>query len=229
MSTIGQRIFAAGGEDKYLTLANEEYARVLDIGNNWTSLRVGVMLAFTPDGTNNLLSCTFALGVCSGLSATFGGSTSNFIGALVNNTTITYAAGPPPYFAVPTAIATKVNTTISATGATNRNHTTNTGSPQRRALLYVQLTKGSPNYTVDVIGIQTASALAIQLDYSYDRFIYGMEQPPSSVTLNGYALLYGTAATAFSESAGPLNTFNLFWNKLLFPVEIYAVAAYRFA
>lgn len=229
MSTIGQRVFAVGGNDKYLTLANEEYARVLEIGNNWTSLRLGVMLAFTPDGTNNILNCTLALGVCSGLSGTFGGSTSNWAGALINNSTLTYNAGPPPYFGAGHAVATKIATTINASGAPTYNQTTTTGSPQRRALLYAQLIKGSPQYTVDALAVQSVSPAAIALDYAYDRFIYGMEQAAATVSLNGYSLGRTTTTLNFSEGPGPLDTFNLFWNKLLFPVEIYAVAAYRFA
>ncbi len=53
MAIIGTRLFNLI-EDKYLTLGNEEYLRPLSIGNNWSKLRLGLMLALPPNGTSSL-------------------------------------------------------------------------------------------------------------------------------------------------------------------------------
>jgi hypothetical protein len=38
-----------------------------------------------------------------------------------------------------------------------------------------------------------------------------------------------SATLAASETPGALDTFDLFWNKSAFPLEVYAIAAYRMA
>ena len=101
MSNIGQRVFVLGGNQLYMTLANEEYVRALSIGSTWTKLRLGLMCAITPDGTNNLLNMNCTMGVCSGAANPFGAaSTTNWVGAWLNgapagNMTYTANAGSP--------------------------------------------------------------------------------------------------------------------------------------
>jgi len=68
MASIGVRSFNLI-EDKYLTLANEEYVRTLAIGSNWTRLRLGMLAALTPDGVADLQGVQCIWGLCAGIGA----------------------------------------------------------------------------------------------------------------------------------------------------------------
>mgnify|MGYP003377941999 CR=1 FL=1 len=106
MANIGSRLFNLLA-DKYLTLANEEWVRTLAIGNDWNKLRLGLLLAVTPDGTNPLGGTALMLGLCSGKTNPYGAaSTTNFVGAALHGSTpgattgtLSYVAGAGnPYF-----------------------------------------------------------------------------------------------------------------------------------
>ena len=56
----------ADGANKGLELGNEEFGRDLQIGSDWTRIRVGVLLNITPDGTNNISSVQFRMGFSNG-------------------------------------------------------------------------------------------------------------------------------------------------------------------
>ncbi len=244
MADIGSRTFNLI-EDRYLTLANEEYLRPLSLGNNWSKLRLGAMVALTPDGANSLPGCTLLLGICSAAdpfanTAGYGAaSTTNFIGLdfITNGAgtsgpgTFSYYAGSGgnPYFGGTYAGARRrvgTTNTFAATGVMNGYVTTNTGTLPRRSLLYCDLTKGSPNYTLKAY---LHNATQAGLDFTPAQFLDGLEQSGTPI-VNGQTLLTATAATlACAEDAGPLNTLSLFWNRAAFPLEVYALAAFRMA
>ena len=52
MATIGQRTFAVTGANKYLSLANEEFSRTFQFGNNWKWIRVVYLCGLTSTGAN---------------------------------------------------------------------------------------------------------------------------------------------------------------------------------
>ena len=144
MANIGSRLFNLLA-DKYLTLANEEWVRTLAIGNDWNKLRLGLLLAVTPDGTNNLGGTALMLGVCSGKTHPYGAaSTTNFVGAGLHGSTpggptgtLTYVAGAGnPYFTSGgSSTASRVGGDLvgGAGAATPFVLTANTGSTQRRS------------------------------------------------------------------------------------------------
>lgn len=236
--------------DKYLTIGNEEYLRKLAIGNNWNSLRIGAMLAITPDGTNNITGCKLMIGVCSA-NATFANtagysaaSTTNYIGADLycpGNTgtpeTATYQAGSGnPYFycangtyGVPTSIRRRVATTDTfATIGGNAQRpiaAAGVGSTLRRTPIYVDIIKGSPNYTVNVWNCQQGNSAT---DFGHTHFLTGFET--STPVLNGVTFTQITGSPgviACSESAGNFDTVSLFWNRDSFPLEVYAIGVRR--
>ena len=243
MATIGSRTFNLL-EDKYLTLANEEYLRRLAIGSNWTKLRLGAMLALPPNGTENLTLCSLTLGVCAGatpFSGTQGyaaASTGNFIGIDIcsdnsggsGQGTLTYNAGTgnPYYSSSFSGARRRVGTTDSFAANTTLSHAVaiNTGTLQRRTLLYVDITKGSPNYTVKYY---PETGTLAQLDFTPAHFLDGLEQS-GTPTVNGQTLSAGNALTlACDETAGVFDSVSLYWNRGAFPLEVYALAAYRMA
>jgi hypothetical protein len=234
MSVIASRAFNLI-DDQYLTLANEEYVRTLAIGTNWTKLRIGMLLALATDGTNNLQGTNLVWGLSSGKTNPFGAvTTTNFLGMKfgydANSDVLTYVANSGnPYFWSGQGLITKVGSTKTiwnGNGLEYHRIATNTGSLQRRCVLYMQITKGSPNFTV-AFWNQTTTGVA--KDFTPAHLLEGLEQP-SSITVNGETLGGGGAgAVTFNETAGALDTFDLFWNKASFPLELYALAAFRHA
>lgn len=227
MSIVAQRVFVLGGNTTYMTLANEEFVRPLSISNNWTKLRLGLLMAVTPDGTNNLSTVLFSLGICSGQANPNGSSnTTNWVGAFINSGgSLTYTANSGnPYFGCQLTNFGKrvVNTnTLSAPGGAGTLGT-NTGTIQRRTPWYVDITKGSPNYT-----FQSFASSNLSVDYPFYSFLDGMEQA-SGATINGVAFNASNSTTvAVSEGPGIFDTFDVLWNKSQFPLEIYAMAVYR--
>jgi len=238
MATIGSRLFNLV-VDKYLTLANEEWARTLAIGTDWTKLRIGVLLAVTPDGTNNLAGSALVLGVCSGKTNPYGAaSTTNFVGAAMHGITpggttgtFTYVAGSGnPYFtSIGSWPASRVATDVISGAATATTFllTANTGSTQRRSPLYVDIQKGSPNYTLTRWTPLASQALFQTGDCSAAEFLAGLEMPTPTWANTNLTSSNGTVAA--SETPGALDTVDLFWNKTALPLEVYALAAYRMA
>jgi hypothetical protein len=211
----------------------------LAIGNDWNKIRLGVLLAVTPDGTNNLGGTALMLGVCSGKTNPYGAvSTTNFVGVALHTSTpggttgtLTYAAGAGnPYFTSGGAWpASRVGSNLfSGTGdGTPLLLTSNVGSTQRRSPVYVDIQKGSPNYTITRWTPASSQGQFQTADCSPAAFLAALEVPtPTWVNLN---LTSSSAALAASETPGVLDTFDLFWNKAAFPLEVYAIAAYRMA
>ncbi len=243
MAIIGTRAFNLI-EDKYLTLGNEEYLRPLSIGNNWSKLRLGLMLALPPNGTSNLTGCSLVVGVCSAASPfnTTGGyaaaSTRNFVGVDVATDgsggaalgTLSYNAGSgnPYYSTTYSGARRRVGTTDTFVAATTLTHAVaqNTGTLQRRTLLYVEIAKGSPNYTVKYYA---ANGTLAMLDFAERDLLDGLEQAGTPVVNTQTMFASSAMAVACDETAGVFDTVNLFWNRTTYPLEVYALAAFRMA
>jgi hypothetical protein len=234
MATIGVRTFNLV-EDKYLTLANEEYVRTLAIGNHWSRLRLGLLVALTPDGTNDLQGTQFVWGLCAGRTNPFGAeSTTNFLGMKVGSSTagevLAYNANSGnPYFWAGRGALKKVGATRTVfNGSALEFHrvAATAGTAPRRSLLLLEITKGSPNYTVTSWSLPVPG---VGKDFTPAHLLEALEQS-SSVVVNGESLVAATLNTVtFDESAGPLDTVDVHWNKAAFPLEVYALAVYRAA
>lgn len=234
MSVIGQRVFAVGGNQLYMTLANEEYVRPLGIGTNWSRLRIGVLMAMTPDSTNNLSSMTFTMGICSGTANPYGAAlTTNWAGVSVFSTAggMTYTANAGnPYFTngTPGQGAKKVGAALTtANVGVNTNIPTNGGAIQRKVPIMAEVIKGSPNYTFALVSPPSG---AMTTDFSFGYFIDAMEQTSVNPVANGQTFNGATGAgIAVTEVTGVFDTLDIYWNKAAYPVEIYGIAVYRFS
>lgn len=234
MATIGVRSFNLI-EDKYLALGNEEYVRTLALGSNWSRLRLGLLAALTPEGTSDLQGTQFVWGLCAGRTNPFGAeSTTNFLGLKVGiNATgdvLTYNANSGnPYFWAGRSVMKKVGATrtvANVNGTEFHRVAAATGTLQRRSLLLLEIAKGSPSFTVTVWNL---AVTGVSKDFTPAHLLEALEQP-ASVVVNGETLGTGAVSTvAFDETAGALDTLDVHWNKAAFPLEVYALAAYRLA
>ena len=242
MATIGSRTFNLI-EGKYLSLANEEYLRPLAIANDWTRLRLGALLALTPNGGSNLSDCSLQLGVCSKATpfanTTGYGSatTTNYIGcdfiSKADGTgvpgTWIYNAGSGgnnrfsnTYCAAVRRVAAVRSFSLS--GAATGMIPTNAGTLPRRGFLFCDITKGSPNYTVQAWLGQSTSC---NVDLKPDEFLDSLEMTSDPTALGNAMIKPAAAVIACSEVAGAFDTLSLYWNRAAFAMEVYALAAYR--
>ena len=234
MSNIGSRTFNLIG-DKYLTLANEEFVRTLAIGSDWTRLRLGLLLALTPDGTNDLQGADLVWGLCAGKTNPFGAaSTTNFLGMKFGTSfgpeVLNYSAnGGNPYFWSGRGQMKKVGVTRTAfdgNGLEFHRLATNTGALQRRSAHFLEIAKGNPNFSIRSWSMPLTG---LAKDFTPAHLLEGLEQS-LSITVNGENVGAGmTVTTGFDEAPGALDTVDLHWNKAAFPLGVYALAAYRIA
>lgn len=233
MANIGSRTFNLV-DDQYLSLANEEWVRTLAIGSNWTKLRIGLLMTVTPDDVNNLNGVQLVFGLCSGKTNPYGAaSTTNFLGAKLGGTTggdlWTYKANSGnPYFGTERIFIKKTAATVtglsSAAGEVHR-VTANTGTLQRRGVQFLDIAKGTPNFTVTQWAITLGS---MAKDFTPAQLLDGLEQS-GNISINGETMNPMPLAIPFDETAGALDTVDVFWNKSAFPIEVHAVGAYRLA
>lgn len=240
MATIGTDTFVkAPTADKYCLYGTEHYARPLDIGNDWTDFRIGALLSIDPDGTNNITSASFVLGLCSGKANPFGAATTtNFIGARFGApSTLTYQAGSGnPYYnnsgSGQVHTIKKVGGTVTTASHANisRGLPTSNGSVKRRWPVLVRIVKGSPNWTV-YAHIPTGAPSDPSIDFSDTEFISALENTATlnDIDVNGLNLESSNASVAMDEVAGIIDSFNLYWNRGGFPLRNYILKGFRFA
>lgn len=221
-----QAFILSPSTDRYLELSNNEWVRPLSIGNTWSKIRLGVLASITPNGTSDIVP-KFVLGMCSGSSNPFGaGTTTNFVGAgFVHALTLTYNAGAGnPYYtsANSTGRITRVGSTVVYTGGLTGTFFSNTGSLSRRCPLIVDITKGSPNYTV-----KTYTPSSAATDVSYAEFSAAIESGSDPTTVGSLGLTSNSATIAASEGPGNFDSVDLYWNLSATPIRVYAIQAKR--
>lgn len=210
--------------DRYLELDNAEWVRELTIGNSWTKIRLAILASIVPSGTGDIVP-KFVLGMCSGSSNPFGAATTtNFVGAgFVHNLTLTYGAGsgnPSFVSANSTGFISRVNTTVNYGGGLSGNFFTTTGTLARRTPLIVDITKGSPNYT-----IKTYTPATVDTDVSYAEFVSAVEAASDPTAVGSLGMQSVSNPMAASESPGNLDHVDLFWSLAATPLRVYAILA----
>lgn len=241
MASIGTRTFAAGNK-KYLSLAGEEYKRTISIGNNWTKIRIGILAAQNPNGTSDTASGSRLItAVCSGTAFGFGGGSSTVNCCGINHTGRGFGTNPwvlhynansgNPYFDGNGGVGPfkKVGATLTdfTGGSSVRNVIpTTTGSTQRKWPLYVQIEKGSPNYSFYQMTIPNT---ALSSDFTVSDFEAGLQAPTTTIVTGGFTFVTEGAFTgAVSESAGNFDTVEIYTN-IVQAIEIYEFAAFKVA
>jgi hypothetical protein len=236
MSSFVTRTFVSGN-DIALQTGGEEWVRPLFMGNVWTKIRIGVLVAINPISTTNLNSgYGFTIGVCSGVSAPFGAaSTLNFVGVRFGDSGFgLYNAnsGNPIFgFNGMSHLATKVGVTLTTGAITgsgfNYNFPVQGVGVQRRGLFYIDIAKGSPSYTVDTWHVW-ATATGGAHDYTVPELLLGMPQI-GAITTAGFSLNQTSNTITASELAGPFDTVDIYTNLPGYPGETYEVAIQKLA
>lgn len=219
-------LYQAHSSTKGIQMGNEEWGHRMEIGTNWTKIRVGCRImvnaiqAFDGPDTGCL-----ALGVCHGTEQMFKSPTcTEFMGFVLGNSTTpnwsyavsttAYASNPRPH---PITIQNGVRT--------NRN----TGSAfyyvsaadTVRTVAYVDITKNSAtNYTI--APWMPGNTTQAQADNSFAAFIWSMEN--NTTPLNANTIITGTF-----DYTGPglMDSLYFGWGKSVPAITLFDLAACR--
>lgn len=227
------------GNDISLQVNREEWVRTMTIGSSWTHLRIGILYQIT--GTADIAASNgFAMGVCSGTAHPFADpvTTTNFIGIYANNGLHFVSNAPNNWWQFTNSMlfgATKVGTTLT-TSATNFADSvgmfaTVVGGTNRRGILYLDITKGSPNYTLGIT-LPINGGSATSTDFTINTLLRGMNETFGSILNTEYPGFFNNGNTpdstmAASEGPGGFDTVNIYSNLLNNPMEIQEVAVQK--
>lgn len=220
-----------GVDDKRLVLANGEALRNLTYLNNWNVVRLGMQVSIEAAA---LIPGTpqFVFGLSSGQTNGFGAPVSqHFLGMRSQGATAAYTAGPPAYWSFSTLKACKkIGGTI--TDAAAFTGTTVMIMPRAsttlvRAAVLLEITKGAPNFSIQMVS--SINATAVGTDVTDTQFLNAMQSATmagaaGALDVGGFYLQSNTVTLAIDEATnGFFDSFNVFWDRTAFPLEISAI------
>jgi hypothetical protein len=221
-SVIKQRTISAVTENA-IQMVNSQFARTLNFGTSWTTMRVGVRMHMSNTG-GGLTAAKFAIGFCSGTSNLFGdATTTHFVGAY---TTGTWAFQTTFYNATSFAAAKRVGSTLTTGAVLFANGAFPCGaasSTADRAAIFVDITKGSPNYSINLFVANNA----VPADMSVASFLSTMEV--ASPVLGTYTYTSAQTVAVNEGTDGTLDSINISWDHSTPFIEICDVAVARIA
>lgn len=238
MSAIQQRSVSAVALKRVL-LSNSQDARVLPFESSWTSLRIGLRLHMRNQGANLTGTPRLAFGVIAGTSNLFDDlTTSHFVGIRTNAATWTYTG--TNRFLVPVGSLVpikKVGVTVTsgtaffpatqwgigaATAVTGEVNGTTTASADR-TLLFVDITKGTPNFTIKCFGWQNTGAAPADVDFETFETLMSSGAP----SLSEHASSDEQSLAVDQTANGTLNAVTWHWSRLFPHIVIEDIALKR--
>jgi len=218
-----------------LLLRGNEYLKPINISERWTRIRIGLLISMTPDSTNSLLQGMLAIGLCTSTTENWGSATSRFLGATVGNypsgsgvgSNWTFNSSPPNSFLSNSTqyCLSKIGTTFNPFSFNYTLRLPILDVNPRRGILILDITKGSPNYTIQMF---TGIAANMALSYGMTDLYSALEQVAAAPSIGGNQFTSNSATgVPFSETTSVrLTTLNLYWNRWSFPLQISGIATY---
>ena len=217
--------------DKRIQLGYEEIVRPLSMGTNWQSLRIGIRFAVNDAARVQINQFALLLGVCQGNSGILATSTTDWIGGglfgsllpsgTTGGATSPFTAGTPNYFAGSNQVSALWKTGVSITYGSVTSVTSymvGTGAggsylAQNMNHLYVDIAKGSPNYSVT--DYYADSIANVQTNITDSIFRQNMERATATPTNTAS----GAKALAYTGS-GLFDSVSVSWWKAWPNIEI---------
>jgi len=202
------------GADRRLVLANAEVIRAPIYLDDWAQIRIGLRGAWTNVAATIAGTPRFAFGVCNGSSFGYGSSLSaNVLGYRTNHDftrtvgTIVYinpfSGGSGKFF-------NKVGATISDVAITGGSNGYFSADSAVRSYVGLQITRGSPNFTLQMTAAHTGTEVAI--DVTDDKFTQYMEQTPLLASA-GHIASNVINVPVDEVTNGVLNYFFIYWER----------------
>jgi len=246
MAIIFEETFS-DGPDKGLVLSNEEWGRALQIGSDWTRIRMGMLVAMEPDGINNLSGAQFRFGFSTAANDHLGSLAAKlWYGAVLNggSSTINYLGGNYTYsnnsgnshYAVTNLPRVRaLDGVLSGSSNSGSYYIPTLNNNKRRAPICVQLKKSGtamiasprcpPSGAGSPIDFTLADLLATMEDPTDDAVTTTL--PCRGINLTGSWTSfadYPDHAAAYGEIVAP----HIGWNKTVAKLHVYAVVVSRF-
>lgn len=252
-ATKASRTFVkAPTTDGYLVWGGKQDYERMSFRHRWGDIQLGVMMAYTPDGINNLIGCRAALGLCAGATNGIGSAVTNhFVGgfggvretaftarnhgfnANVTLPTFSFYDGSSTNQCVAgrnSADGTGLHSVATLSTGQAFYQPSNTGTLQRRGVWIVRLTRTSPTAVlVKMFGLTNALA---QQDWSEADFETAVKTDGTPLLGGSPMNIHNTAGDSVSineTTYGNLDTFNFWWSNLTFPLDLYKKAFWRFS
>lgn len=206
-----------------IQLPNGTFARPINIGTGWNTIRVGIRVHMDNTGAA-LGSGNFFIGLCSGNTNQFGdATTTHAVGCLTTSsfqfqTTFYNATGFAPAKRVGSTLTT--GTVLAANAAIPCKAASNTAD---RAMISIDIIKGSPNYSFQLF----APNNTVPADMSAASFLTLMEATTPAST----SYVFSSAQTLAVNQAtdGTLDNINISWDHSSPWIEICDIAVARIA
>lgn len=208
--------------DRRLQLGNEQFIRGLSFGDSWQKIRIGALFAF--NAVDVVLKSGFYLAACRGLVG-YEDAAVDMVGGHYGPTIMAsdWFYGTPPYIGFLSGNSilgfSKVGNTLTTVGTNPQ--TAHSSNLRIRNVWMVDITRGSPNYTVKVWRAGTDQ-------YTTDRSFSTMLSWLEDETNAGSVLGSGSFSVAYSGS-GLLDSVAVRWGHTYPVCEISALAVARFA
>jgi hypothetical protein len=205
-----------------IQLSNSQFARTLSIGSAWTTIRVGLRLHMDTTGGNLPGVPILFFGLCSGTTDIFGdASVTHCVGAISDDTWL--VAGNVYYASSMLKPACKYGTTLTKGTSFGQSAIPSTITAASRVCWFVDITKGSPNFSLKVFTQHTATIA----DISVATFLQQMEAATPALAQHQYI---GPQTVAVDEATyGYFDSVNVAWNQTTPVVEICDLAVARLA
>lgn len=204
------------GADRRCVLGAAEAIRSPIYTNTWTKIRIGLQLSFDAVAASISGNPLIAFGVCNGSSNVLITPTSDHVIGFRSMSNLTHNAGPPAYF---TGASTpdffkRVGSTV--TTVSNAGTMFYSNATSIRSGLFLEITKGSPNYSFAWGSPNTAGAT--QSDLTDTEFLAMMQLATFNTAgisgIKANYTVYSTSVLAVNEGTdGALDHIFVYWER----------------
>lgn len=208
--------------DKRIVLSNSQFARLLPI-STWSKLRIGVRWHMRNNGANLGTGPRLAVGLCRNTTNLFGDSTTDHFVGWVTDGSWAFFTPPNQYTTLGGKPATRIGSTLTlgtVFAAGNNIPADAAGSSNDRKIFFVDITKGSPNFTIALFAWSSGA-----IDVTNNQFLIQMEAATPSLT--NHAAVASQTIAVNEGTNGTLNAVNLSWSQSTPEVEICDLAIAR--
>lgn len=215
MSTQITTVASVGGvNEQDAIMSNSTFARPITLPSTWNHVRVGARLWASDFGSGPTGTPLLQMGLCSGTTNLVGDANCQyFVGVTYNSSVWSYSpGGNGVYFSIALAAMTKTGSvTTLGSNVTADSRLSMTGS--NAAFLFVDITKGSPNYTIGTFYYSGVGATATSTNFQNQLFLSSPTQPAHTVSSN-------TTIAVNEALSGSLNTATIYWNRTDFNLYV---------
>lgn len=200
--------------DKRIILGIDRFVRQPSfmLATNWVKIRIGMRICMS-DGGGDLNGCNFWVGVCSGNTSIYGdvsGPAHAFGMSLFGNgfSVLARATAPTRYLSTVSGVTTTVAGVQTGAGADCEPATANIFcSDTSRTAYFVDITKGSPNFSATYF--RNTSATATDLD----KATFDAQVIMAVPTITNHGMSNASVSGVDEATNGYFDHINVYWSR----------------